>query len=199
MVWPWMRSLADTMHSEKFKMNEEVDSFLSEKVSDLLLTWKVNSIKKRFCKLDVIHFKKGKIVHNRISFLNGNTSFESVAYRHSNAARLTTSHCAPSSYRCWLIAYMKIVVCTTQSVQSCVYRYTLTAETMPLQCTIWFPGSQSNFAAMVAHTCALHRSHTHTYTGPILLPQPLMQEVINRLRSFYDMNSGTVYNQVAAR
>ncbi len=25
-------------HSEKFKMNEEVDSFLSEKVSNLLLT-----------------------------------------------------------------------------------------------------------------------------------------------------------------
>ncbi len=31
-------------HPEKFKMNEEVDSFLSEKVSNLLLTWKVNSI-----------------------------------------------------------------------------------------------------------------------------------------------------------
>ena len=26
------------LHSEKFKMNEEVDSFLSEKVSNLLLT-----------------------------------------------------------------------------------------------------------------------------------------------------------------
>ncbi len=26
------------LHSEKFKMNEDVDSFLSEKVSNLLLT-----------------------------------------------------------------------------------------------------------------------------------------------------------------
>ncbi len=33
-----------SLHSKKFKMNEEVDSFLSEKVSNLLLTWKVNSI-----------------------------------------------------------------------------------------------------------------------------------------------------------
>ncbi len=33
-----------SLHSEKFKMNEVVDSFLSEKVSNLLLTWKVNSI-----------------------------------------------------------------------------------------------------------------------------------------------------------
>ncbi len=31
------------LHSKKFKMNEEVDSFLSEKVSNLLLTWKVNA------------------------------------------------------------------------------------------------------------------------------------------------------------
>ncbi len=30
--------------TEKFKMNEEVDSFLSEKVSNLPLTGKVNSI-----------------------------------------------------------------------------------------------------------------------------------------------------------
>ena len=28
----------DTVHSEKFKMNEEVDSLLSEKVRNLLLT-----------------------------------------------------------------------------------------------------------------------------------------------------------------
>ncbi len=31
-------------HSEKFEINEEVDSLLSEKVSNFLLTWKVNSI-----------------------------------------------------------------------------------------------------------------------------------------------------------
>ncbi len=33
------------VHSKKFKMNEEVDSHLSEKVSNLLLTWKVDSIR----------------------------------------------------------------------------------------------------------------------------------------------------------
>ncbi len=32
------------LHSKKFKMIEEVDSFLSEKVSNLILTRKVNSI-----------------------------------------------------------------------------------------------------------------------------------------------------------
>ncbi len=32
------------LHSEKFKMNEEVGSFLTEKVSNLLLSGKVNSI-----------------------------------------------------------------------------------------------------------------------------------------------------------
>ena len=31
-------------HSEKFKMNEEVDNFLNEKVSNFLLTWKGTSI-----------------------------------------------------------------------------------------------------------------------------------------------------------
>ncbi len=32
------------IHSKKFKMREEVDSFLSEEGSNFLLTWKVNSI-----------------------------------------------------------------------------------------------------------------------------------------------------------
>ncbi len=32
------------LHSEKFKMDEEVGSLLSEKVSNLLLTLKANSI-----------------------------------------------------------------------------------------------------------------------------------------------------------
>ena len=40
-LWP---RITPFLHSEKFNMNEEVDSFLSEKVSNLLLTWKVNSI-----------------------------------------------------------------------------------------------------------------------------------------------------------
>ncbi len=31
------------LHSDKFEMTEEVDSLLSEKVSNFLLTWKVNS------------------------------------------------------------------------------------------------------------------------------------------------------------
>ncbi len=37
-------SKPNPLHSEKFKMNEEVDSLLSEKVSNFLLTWKVTSI-----------------------------------------------------------------------------------------------------------------------------------------------------------
>ncbi len=37
-IFPIIRLI--TTHSKKFKMNEEVDSPLSEKVSNLLLTWK---------------------------------------------------------------------------------------------------------------------------------------------------------------
>ncbi len=41
-------------------MNEEVDSFLSEKVSNLLLTWKVNSI--------TVDNKSGGFFENEIQF-----------------------------------------------------------------------------------------------------------------------------------
>ena len=84
-----------------FKMNEEVDSCLSEKVSNLFLTWKVRSItvqnkigdfsSRRWIPQEMelliefltdgysLKFYAWTFVsQKRISFLNGNTSFESV-------------------------------------------------------------------------------------------------------------------------
>ena len=46
------------LHSEKFKINEEVDSFLSEKVSKKVLHFSLSYIRTmlQFCVLDLIFF-----------------------------------------------------------------------------------------------------------------------------------------------
>ena len=71
------------MKPETFKMNEEVDSLLPEKVSNLLLTRKVNSFTvDNPTKFYLSMINSPLELQNGISILNEHTGFESVETLH---------------------------------------------------------------------------------------------------------------------
>ncbi len=71
------------MTPEKLKMNGEVDSLLPEKVSNLLLTRKVNSFTVDNPTKFYLRMRNSlQVLQNGISILNDHTGFESVETLH---------------------------------------------------------------------------------------------------------------------